>query len=815
MIKKIHFTRSLFIAALAILLLIPGLGWGANFYSIADGNWSTSGLWSDLSGGDPITEVPGSSDNVFIEGGYIVIIADVVAACENLSIASGSQLIVGNINFDVSGTTSIYGTLTHNNITGTKTFMGLVTINIGGVWDNTVDEAITFRGGITNNGTFNAGTGNQTFSSNSQALTGNISIPRVRVTGVTLTNNGTLTCATVLSGTGGLTNAASAILNIGGTSPITNLTATSAGNLVNYTGSDQTVHLNDYSNLTLSGNGIKTFTNSLTISNNLQISSGVLANLGSSNIHTTLNLFLNAAPQVAGSYGGTGSGATNINTTYFTATSGILYVNTCVGKWVGGTNTNWHVGSNWCDGVVPTASTNVEIPSGGNQPVISASAVCNTLIINIGATLTISGSNTLNIHGILTNDGTITANSGIITLNSHWINTGTFNDVASTVIYNGANQTCAPVNYHNLTLSGINTKTFATTPTVNGILSIEGSSIVITVTTGFITYGPNATLQYNTSIARNASNAEWISPFAATGGVIIANTGTISLNVGKVFNTGIPLTINSGASLNTNSKNLTLGGDFHNNGGTFTSTTSQIIITGNSAQSIDGFATADVITVSKTGGVATITGNVSASALTYTTAAMNGATVSLNPGVSMTLSGAFTMNRPGTSATTGSVFAVNTGSLSCASLSLSGTTGNIRTNTLSISTGSVTSSGNITSAGVDSKIVFTGAGTLNAGTTFMSVTPGTFTAGTGTINYNGAGAQNVSTYVYNNLTLSGGNTKTFLAATTIAGKLSIASGTTASLGTGLTSTANTMSLGGVGTLSGTWGSSSSAAISHK
>lgn len=86
-----------------------------------------------------------------------------------------------------------------------------------------------------------------------------------------------------------------------------------------------------------------------------------------------------------------------------------------------------------------------------------------------------------------------------------------------------------------LTLSGtINTsaKTFATTPPVNSVLSLEGTATV-TVTTGAVTYGANATLPYNTSTARTVSSEELIATSAATGGVIIANTGTITLNTNK------------------------------------------------------------------------------------------------------------------------------------------------------------------------------------------------------------------------------------------------------------------------------------------
>ena len=136
----------------------------------------------------------------------------------------------------------------------------MVTIYAGGVWNNSISEAVEFTGGITNNGTFTAGSAVQTFDTSSQTLTGNLSIPSVTVTGITLTNNGILTVTTALVGTGGtLSNAGTLNLNFSGSVGITALDATVSGNTVNYqyTG-DQTVFGTTYSNLILSGSGVKT-----------------------------------------------------------------------------------------------------------------------------------------------------------------------------------------------------------------------------------------------------------------------------------------------------------------------------------------------------------------------------------------------------------------------------------------------------------------------------------------------------------------------------------------------------------------------------
>ena len=122
------------------------------------------------------------------------------------------------------------------------------------------------------------------------------------------------------------------------------------------------------------------------------------------------------------------------------------------------------------------------------------------------------------------------------------------------------------------------------------------------------------------------------------------------------------------------------------------------------------------------------------------------------------------MARP---ASTGVTMAVGSGSLSCGSIALGGTTGGALTTTITISTGNVTVSGNITSAGTDSRIIFTDAGTLNAGGTFMSGTGGTFTCSNGTVNFNGAATQSISpfAYTFNNVILSGSAAKTITNAT--------------------------------------------------
>jgi|GEM_PF-1460677 len=325
------------------------------------------------------------------------------------------------------------------------------------------------------------------------------------------------------------------------------------------------------------------------------------------------------------------------------------------------------------------------------------------------------------------------------------VSTFTFNGTGATVDYSGAAQTVLPLTYTNLTLSGSGVKT-TTGVTVNGILSMEGTATASVS----VTYGAAATLQYNTATPRTASTVEWITPFVATGGVIIKNTGAITspgaLQMGN--NTNVPLNINSGATL-TAAGLITLHGDFIN-AGTFTSAIGIAIAGTVATQSIAGFTTSGDVSMTKTAGTATFQGNVNSGTLTTNGV---GGTLNLGVGLTHTLTGSWT-----------------------------------RTN------------GTLNG----------GSSTLQVGTSIVGV-GGAFTANAGTIEWNAAGPQTLVALAYFNLTLSNSGNKTFPSAITITGNLSITGTATAILGTGLVHSANSLTLGGLSQPSGSWGGTGSAA----
>jgi hypothetical protein len=209
-------------------------------------------------------------------------------------IVQDGTLPVGGADFIVSGTTTISAAVSNSlefsSAAGTKTFTGLVTINLGGNWDNYGNAPVTFGGGITNNGdsesSFSSGAGIQTFNA-SQALGGSQALyfnGTMSISGaVTITNNTTVTSA----GAGGITgtvagstwvNAANATLNVTGPLLTTGtLTATANPNTVAYKGANQTVKATTYHHLTCNGAGPFTAGGAIIANGDLTVTAGTLA----------------------------------------------------------------------------------------------------------------------------------------------------------------------------------------------------------------------------------------------------------------------------------------------------------------------------------------------------------------------------------------------------------------------------------------------------------------------------------------------------------------------------------------------------------
>ena len=509
---------------------------GGAYSLTVSGNWTNNGAFAPGTGTvtfNGTTVIAGSTSTSFynttLSGSASVSTGVATTVNNNLTIGDGTTFTAAGFTLTVTGATTIgggtSGALIISSSAGAKLFTGLVTIASGGTWNNSGNSAIELRGGITNNGTFTAGSGVYTFDTNNQAITGILSIPSVAVTAITLTNNNTLTVSTALSGTGGLTQSANATLNIGGTSGITTLAATNSGNTVNYSGTGQTLKVTSYYNLTLSG-GAETFGAITTITGNLTLSGSATATTGI-NLSIGGNLLVgDGTTFTVGAYtlGVTGT------TTVGGGTSGTLSVTSTTGT--------------------KTFTGALTINNGGAITETAAAALSFGSDVTITGTLTENGDASVGIAGSLTNNGTYTSstgthtfsgssktiggtnsvfipsatfagtytNSGTLTVSTALSGTGgltqgtsavlniggtsgitslTASATGNIVIYSGTNQSVNGTSFYNLTISGSGTKT------MSGDVLI---SQTLTLTAGTFTVGSNTLTLNGPTIAGTPSN---------------------------------------------------------------------------------------------------------------------------------------------------------------------------------------------------------------------------------------------------------------------------------------------------------------------
>ena len=393
----------------------------ADRYSKVTGNWNATSTWSATSGGAAGASVPVNGDVVYIEGSRTVTIT-ANAACTTLNIAAGSALTVGGFTLTVSGTSSITGTITFNSATGPKTFTGVVTLNSGSVWNETAAPTFSLPGGLTNNATtFTANTGAHSISA---TLAGNTptSIPNFVVPGTGLTNNGILTIETNLTASGTLTNAATGVLNIANTYTffVGTLTATTVGNTVNYTGSNQTVKDGIYSNLGLSGTGTKTISATANVTVN-----GVL-NLGGNTNYSLVPKLINATSSivysgsVAQTTGGEFKATMNMPVSINNANGVTLNLNKTLNNTLTFINGNLNTGIRTL--TLGTGSLSGESDAGylvGNLAISQTVGAGASPLGNIGLSIT-SGADDLGTVTVTRVTGTTTSGNGNAGITRYW-----------------------------------------------------------------------------------------------------------------------------------------------------------------------------------------------------------------------------------------------------------------------------------------------------------------------------------------------------------------------------------------------------------
>ena len=83
--------------------------------------------------------------------------------------------------------------------------------------------------------------------------------------------------------------------------------------------------------------------------------------------------------------------------------------------WNGSVSTDWATAANWACGGIPANTIDATIPAGlTNYPLISATATTRAITIANGASVTVSGSNILNVYTNWSNGGTFTPGTGTV-----------------------------------------------------------------------------------------------------------------------------------------------------------------------------------------------------------------------------------------------------------------------------------------------------------------------------------------------------------------------------------------------------------------
>jgi hypothetical protein len=225
------------------------------------------------------------------------------------------------------------------------------------------------------------------------------------------------------------------------------------------------------------------------------------------------------------------------------------------GTWKGTASSDWDNPANWGCNTLPNSSANIVIEAGAsNYPVFNSTQYpeINSLTINTGATFTMTGSSTLTINSTMVNNGTLTMSNsgGGIVIGGNWNNNGTVNPGASTLTFNGSGSQ---------TLGG----SVSTQPVNNLVINKPGQTLSLI----------------------NVMN--------------LNVSGDLTLTAGQFITSGI-------TSINMS------GGNWTNNGGTFTPGGSTVVFNGTSNQEIGGTTSAEQL-------FANITMNKASGSLTFAT----------------------------------------------------------------------------------------------------------------------------------------------------------------------------------------------------
>lgn len=545
-----------------------------------------------------------------MQGAYTATAAGNLTIGLDLNVAAGTlALSTYTANRSSAGGTLTLGASTTLNIAGTGTLpSNFSTHSINA--SSTVNYAGTTQSVATLNSSQNYG--NLTISgSGTKTLAGNVTVAgNLNVSAGTLATSTYTVNRSVAGGT--LTVSNGATLSIGGTNTIpSNYSTHSIGatSTINYSGTTQSITVlnsaQNYGNLTISGSSTKTPAANITVAGDLNVSAGTLdlttytANRGTAG--GTLTLGSGASLLVGGAF------PSNYSTHSINAASTINYDGTT--QTVATLNSAQNYGNLTISGSATKTLAGI-IGVAGDLNVSAGTLDLSTYTANrsaAGGTLTVANGAGLKIGGT----GTLPSN-----FSAHSIG------ATSTIEYAGTITTVAALNssqnYGNLTISGSGVTTTASFSvagqlTVNGGASLIPTAGLITMVSNGWKIVNNGTLTfYDLTAAQTPNNQSGASysvghtltktgVFAPTGGTITMG-GVAGSSIVKTDGTTFTfqgLTIKDGATVATSATfsiaaalTVGTGSTFTASGGTITMTTAGWGITNNGTLSFKGLTIA-------------------------------------------------------------------------------------------------------------------------------------------------------------------------------------------------------------------------------
>ena len=357
---------------------------------------------------------------------------------------------------------------------------------------------------------------------------------------------------------------------------------------------------------------------------------------------------------------------------------------------------NWSNTATWGGNPVPVAADAVII-NPGITVTVDVPAVCTTFTfaaVTATTMVTISGTNSLTVSGLVSMPRPSSGFTCTIAVGAGSLTAGSLTMSANT----GSRS-------NNITIS-------TGTATINGLVTTGTTACRFTFTgAGLLRFGGTfsggpAALTPLTGTVEYTGTSPVIQAFSGSyNNLLFSGTGTTS-----------------GSASGT----LTIAGNLSSTaGGIFNFTSRPVRFSGTTAQSISGFTTTGLVSMIKTGGIATLAGNVNGAGLT-----INGTGGTLNLGTALTHTFTGTWTR---------------------------TAGTLNG----------------------------GSSTLRIGLS-VGGTGGTFTAGTGTVEWYANAIQTIAGVVYYNLILSGTSTKTMTGVSTVSGNFTLSGTASASIAANFT-----------------------------